>query len=73
MNAAQYKVVKAIVSFPLMNTKKFAKMIKVEHSVVVRVQASHNYEQFLSDQPLEDLMAQFGDLFGGNPFGGKRR
>lgn len=65
MNAAQYKIAKTIVSFPFMDTKKFAKMIKVEHSVLLRVQASHNFEQYQSEQPLEDLMAQYSDLFGG--------
>lgn len=63
MNKLQYKIVKTIVSFPSMDTKKFAKMIKLDHATVIRVQASHNYEQFKSDQSLEDIMG-FGSIFG---------
>lgn len=60
MNAAQYKIVKSIVSFPKANTKKFAKMIGVDHSDVLRVQASNNFEQYKDkDTSLDDLMSMF--------------
>lgn len=60
MNAAQYKIVKTIVSFPLADTRKFAKMIKVDHSEVLKVQASASYDQYKNDDtPIEDLMARF--------------
>jgi len=70
MNERQYGVVKFMCGFPFFNTKKFAKMIKVDHSEVLRVQASSNFEQYQdNDTPLEDLMSMFG---GGNPFGGRK-
>lgn len=68
MNAAQYRIVKTITGFPKMDTKKFAKMIKVDHSEVLKVQLSNNFEQYKTDdRPLEDLMSQYWDLFGGKP------
>ena len=60
MNKAQYKVVKTITSFPMVDTKKFAKMIKADHSDVLRVQASANFEQYQDkDTSYDDLMAMF--------------
>lgn len=70
MNKAQYAIVKTITNLPLCDTKKFAKMIKVDHVEVLRVQASASYTQYQdNDTPLEDLMSMFG---GSNPFGGRK-
>lgn len=69
MNAAQYKIVKTMVSFPMFDTKKFARMIKVDHAVVLKVQRTNSFEQFESDDSVMDDL--FGGMFGGkNPFGG---
>lgn len=60
MNRAQYQIVKTMTNFPKFDTKKFAKMIRVEHSEVLRVQSSASFEQYQSnDTPYEDLMAMF--------------
>lgn len=60
MNVAQYKIVKTITNFPKCDTKKFAKMIKVDHSEVLRVQASGSFEQYQDkDTSYDDLMAMF--------------
>lgn len=60
MNAAQYKIVKTITNFPKVDTKKFAKMIKVDHSEVLRVQASASFEQYQDKgTSYDDLMAMF--------------
>lgn len=65
MNAAQYKIVKTMTSFPYFDAKKFAKMIKVDHSEVLRVQASDNFEQFKDKgTSMDDLMSMF---MGGKP------
>lgn len=69
MNAAQYKIVKTLTGLPLFNTNKFAKMIKLDHTEVLRVQRTNSFEQYQSDDTsVEDLM---GSLFGdNNPFAG---
>lgn len=72
MNQLQYKIVKTITSFPKADTKRFAELIKVDHSEVLRVQMSNNFEQYqTNDTPAEDLMSMFGGAFGPNPFGKK--
>ena len=60
MNRLQYKIVKTITSFPKADTKKFAKMINADHSEVLRVQASANYEQYADKSTsYDELMAMF--------------
>lgn len=73
MNAAQYNIVKFIVSLPMIDISKFAKMINIDSSEALRVYATNNFEQYQrNDTPTEDLMGMFGSVFGGNPFGGPR-
>lgn len=72
MNQLQYKIVKTITNFPKADTAEFAAMLKIDHSEVLRVQQSSNFEQYrLNDTPAEDLMSMFGGVFGPNPFGNK--
>lgn len=72
MNKLQYHIVKTITNLPKADTKKFAELINVDHSEVLRVQMSNNFEQYqANDTPAEDLMSMFSGAFGPNPFGRK--
>lgn len=66
MNQAQYKIVKFMVSLPFFDVAKFAKMINVDFTEVLRVQMSNNFEQYQQNTtPAEDLMGMFTGMFGG--------
>lgn len=66
MNKAQYQVVKFMTGFPKIDLLQFAKLISLEFSEVLRVQATNNFEQYqTNDTPAEDLMSFFGGAFRG--------
>ena len=70
MNKTQYRIVRSVMACGA-PAAKFAKMIKVDVAEVIKVQSSSSYEQYATDdRPYEDVMQQFGDLFGfGKGFG----
>lgn len=70
MNQQQYRIVKMITDLPLLDTSKFAGMLKVDHSEVLRVKMSNNFEQYRqNDRPAEDINSFFDGALGSNPFG----